>query len=101
MSEVSGDDTVFSESYELRRELGLFDSTMIVAGLVIGTGIFIRTGSIARSLPSASWILVVWIVGGVLSLAGALTYAELGAMIPRAGGQYVFLREAFGGLLGF
>src|SRR5437763_1457403 len=95
------DRAVFSEDSELKRALGLFDATMVVVGLVIGSGIFLTTGSIAESIPDARFILLVWIAGGVLSLAGALTFAELGALMPRAGGQYVFLREAFGDATGF
>lgn len=85
----------------LVRQLGLFDSTMIVVGIVVGAGIFISTGLMAQVLPSPGLILVAWIVGGFLTLAGALTYAELGAAMPAAGGQYVFIREAYGRLLAF
>jgi APA family basic amino acid/polyamine antiporter len=85
----------------LERKLGLFDSTMIVMGVVIGSGIFLTTGIMAKSIPSASLILLAWIVGGLLSLAGALAYAELGAAMPEAGGQYIYLREAYGPLSGF
>lgn len=92
---------LFSEKSELRRDLGLFDTTTVVAGLVIGSGIFLTTGGIAERLPDPGWILLVWLGGGVLSLAGALTLAELGALMPKAGGQYVFLRQAFGDLVGF
>ena len=74
---------------------------MLVAGIVIGSGIFMQTGKIAAGLPSPSLILLAWILGGVLSTACALCYAELGAMMPHAGGQYVFLREAFHPLFGF
>ena len=85
----------------LKRELGLFDSTMMMVGIVIGSGIFLITGIMANSLPSSGWILLAWVVGGLLTLAGALTYAELGAAMPQAGGQYVYLREAYGKLAGF
>ena len=85
----------------LVRKLGLFDSTMIVMGIVIGSGIFLTTGLMAKEIPSPSLLLLAWIVGGLLSLAGALTYAELGAAMPLAGGQYVYLREAYGPLSGF
>jgi len=90
-----------SEQPKLVRQLGLFDSTMIVVGIVVGAGIFIATSEMAQVLPSPGLILVAWIVGGILTLAGALTYAELGAAMPEAGGQYVFIREAFGRLLAF
>ena len=85
----------------LIRQLGLFDSTMMMVGIVIGSGIFLTTGIMAKEIPSASLILLAWIVGGFLILAGALTYAELGAAMPEAGGQYVYLREAYGPLFGF
>ena len=85
----------------LVRQLGLFDSTMMMVGIVIGSGIYLTTGIMAQSLPSAGLILLVWIAGGLITLAGALVYAELGAAMPEAGGQYVYLREAFGPLSGF
>lgn len=85
----------------LVRQLGLFDSAMIMVGIIIGSGIFLTTGIMAKSIPSASLILLAWFVGGLLTLAGALTYAELGAAMPEAGGQYVYLREAYGRLAGF
>ena len=85
----------------LSRELGLWDAALITIGSVLGGGIFITTGDMARSLPHAGLILLVWLVGGLLTLAGALTYAELGAMFPRAGGQYEFLKETYGRLWGF
>jgi basic amino acid/polyamine antiporter, APA family len=81
---------------DLPRRLGLIDATLIVVGIVIGSGIFLLPNLIARNLPSASGIIGVWIVAGVLSYFGALAYAELGAMMPATGGQYVYLREAYG-----
>ena len=89
------------EEVGLKRQLGLFDSIMIVIGIVIGSGIFITTGIMAKSIPSPMLILLAWVVGGILSLAGALTYAELGAAMPDAGGQYVYIREAYGPMSGF
>lgn len=86
---------------ELPRKLGLLDATLIVIGIVIGSGIFLLPNLIARNLPSGSTILAVWVVAGVLSYFGALAYAELGAMMPATGGQYVYLREAFGSLCAF
>jgi len=74
---------------------------MMVVGIVIGSGIFMTTGLMADALPSASLILIVWLLGGLQMLAGALTYAELGAAMPKAGGQYVYLREAYGSLPAF
>jgi amino acid transporter len=79
----------------LRRQLSLTDATLLCVASVIGSGIFLTPGSIAARLPDPSWILAAWIVGGLLSLAGALANAELGAMFPHAGGDYVYLREAF------
>ena len=90
-----------NNSPKLDRQLGLFDSTMMVVGIVIGSGIFMTTGLMADALPSASLILIVWLLGGLQMLAGALTYAELGAAMPKAGGQYVYLREAYGSLPAF
>ena len=81
---------------QLLRKLGLLDATLIIIGIVIGSGIFLLPNVIARSLPSRGAILAVWIVAGILSSFGALAYAELGAMMPATGGQYVYLREAYG-----
>src|SRR6202453_5207152 len=87
--------------HTLKRGLGLFDSTMIVAGSMIGSGIFIVAAEMARETGSAGWMLAAWVVAGVLTLAAALSYGELAAMLPHAGGQYVYLREAFSPLPGF
>src|SRR4051812_29093538 len=81
--------------------LGLLDSTMLVAGSMIGSGIFIVSADIARQVGSPGWLLVVWIITGLLTLMAALSYGELAAMMPKAGGQYVYLREAFSPLWGF
>src|ERR1700719_3826453 len=86
---------------EFVRGLGLLDSTMIVAGSMIGSGIFIVSADIARQVGSAGWLLVVWLITGLLTITAALSYGELAAMMPRAGGQYVYLREAFSPLWGF
>src|ERR1700736_3965503 len=83
------------------RGLGLLDSTMLVAGSMIGSGIFIVSSIIARQGGAPGWLLVVWLVTGVLTLMAALSYGELAAMMPKAGGQYVYLREAFSPLWGF
>ena len=85
----------------LRRELGLFSAALLVVGGIIGSGIFFTPAETARNLPSGAWVLGVWSLGGVVALAGALTYAELGAMLPEAGGAYVYVREAFGRLPAF
>jgi basic amino acid/polyamine antiporter, APA family len=86
---------------QLSRSLGLFDSTMIVAGSMIGSGIFIVAGEMAREVGSAGWLLLAWVIAGFLTLAAALSYGELAAMMPHAGGQYVYLREAYSPLWGF
>ena len=83
------------------RELGPLDSTMMVAGSMIGSGIFIVPADIARQVGSSGWLLMVWVVTGLLTIAAALSYGELAAMMPRAGGQYVYLREAYSPLWGF
>src|SRR3989454_1386134 len=83
------------------RGLGLLDSTMIVAGSMIGSGIFIVSADIAREVGAPGWLLVVWLVTGLLTVMAALSYGELAAMMPKAGGQYVYLREAFSPLWGF
>jgi APA family basic amino acid/polyamine antiporter len=85
----------------LVRRLGLFDSVMIMVGIVVASGIFVTTGIMAKTIPSAGLILLAWLVGGLLTLAGALTFAELGAALPEAGGQYVYLHKAYGPLSGF
>ncbi|OGU30849.1 MAG: hypothetical protein A2X67_07535 [Ignavibacteria bacterium GWA2_55_11] len=88
-------------SPELRRSLSLFDLTLIAIGSSIGSGIFLTPSLIAGALDAPLWIIGVWVVGGVMAVCGALTYAELGAMMPRAGGLYAFLSEAYGGLFGY
>src|SRR5215210_4803497 len=86
---------------EFTRGLGLYDSTMIVVGAMIGSGIFIVSADMARTITSPGWMLVAWLLTGVLTVVGALSYGELAAMMPRAGGQYVYLREAFSPIWGF
>jgi basic amino acid/polyamine antiporter, APA family len=81
---------------QLPRKLGLLDATLIVVGVVIGSGIFLLPSLIARNVPSARAIMAIWIATGIVSMLGAFAYAELGAMMPATGGQYVFLREAYG-----
>ena len=83
------------------RGLGLLDSTMIVAGSMIGSGIFIVSADIARQVGSPGWLLVVWIITGILTVTAALSYGELAAMMPKAGGMYVYLKEAYAPLWGF
>jgi len=89
------------QNAELPRKLGLVDVTAILIGTVIGSAIFLVPNAVARSLPSTGLVLLVWSLTGVLTFFGALAYAELGAMIPATGGQYVYLREAYGPLVGF
>jgi APA family basic amino acid/polyamine antiporter len=85
----------------LLRGLGLWDCVLLTIGSVIGTGIFLTPGDMAKSLPHAGLMLLTWAAGGVLTLAGALTYAELGVLFPRAGGQYHYLKETYGPVWGF
>jgi len=93
--------TISGSSTEFKKELGLFDSTMIVIGSMIGSGIFIVSSDIARTVGSSGLLLLVWLITGIITLIGALSYGELAAMMPRAGGQYVYLREAYNPLIGF
>ena len=86
---------------EFQRGLGLYDSTMVVVGSMIGSGIFIVSADMAREIGSPGWLLAAWLLTGVLTVVGALSYGELAAMMPRAGGQYVYLREAFSPIWGF
>jgi APA family basic amino acid/polyamine antiporter len=85
----------------LRRSLSLFDAVMINVGVIVGSAVFLTAGDVARALPHPALQLATWVVAAAFSLAGALTIAELGAAMPRAGGLYVYLREAFGAPLGF
>src|SRR4051795_6299416 len=85
----------------LHRDLGLLDATMLVMGAMIGSGIFITSAESARLIGAPGWLLVAWALAGLLTITGALCCAELAAMLPRAGGQYVFLREAYSPLFGF
>lgn len=86
---------------EFRRTVTLLDATMVVAGIMIGSGIFIVSADIARNVGSAGWLLVVWLITGVITLIGALSYGELAGMFPQAGGQYVYLRQAYNPLIAF
>src|SRR5499427_8643695 len=85
-----------SPNSRLVRSLGLTDSTALVVGKVIGTGIFLKAAVMTQQVQAPGLMLAAWAAAGLLSLAGALTYAELGAMFPRAGGEYVYLRAAYG-----
>ncbi len=86
---------------EFSRGLGLFDSTMLVVGVMIGSGIFIVSAEMSRNIGSPGWLLLAWAIAGALTIAGALCYGELSAMMPQAGGMYVYLREAYSPLFGF
>jgi APA family basic amino acid/polyamine antiporter len=86
---------------EFKRGLGLFDATMVVVGSMIGSGIFIVSAEMSQLIGSPGWLLVAWLITGVLTVTAALSYGELAALLPRAGGQYVYLREAFSPLWGF
>ena len=84
-----------------RRTLGTFDATMVVVGGIIGAGIFINPYLVAERLPSSGWILGAWAFGGLIALAGAFAFAELAALFPKAGGEYVYLREGYHPVVGF
>ena len=86
---------------DFKRELGLFDSTMVVSGSMIGSGIFIVSSAMARQLGSPGWLLIAWMVTGALTITAAWSYGELAAMMPQAGGQYVYLRTAYNPMCGF
>src|SRR5438874_13595017 len=89
------------EDKSFKRSLGLFDATMIVAGSMIGSGIFIVSSDISRHVGSAGWLVFVWLITGFMTITAALSYGELSAMFPKAGGQYVYLKEAYNPLIGF
>ena len=93
MSEISASN--------FKPSLGLLDATMLVAGSMIGSGIFIVSADITRNVGSAGWLIFVWLITGFMTLTAALSYGELSAMFPKAGGQYVYLKEAFNPLVGF
>ena len=97
----TGDEEEKSGPRHFTRGLGLFDSSMIVIGIMVGSGIFIVPAEMARLIASPGWLLVAWVVTGVLTVTAGLTYGELAAMMPEAGGMYVYLREAFSPLIGF
>jgi APA family basic amino acid/polyamine antiporter len=92
---------VNKDPHSFKKSLNLFDSTAIVAGSMIGSGIFIVSADIARQVGSPGWLMMVWIIAGVLTTFAALSYGELAAMFPKAGGQYVYLKEAYNPLIGF
>lgn len=89
------------ENQHLKRELGLLDGTMLVVGSMIGSGIFIVSADIARQVGSTAWLLLIWLVSGLITIIAAVSYGELSAMFPKAGGQYVYLKEAYNKLIAF
>ena len=93
--------TTTAEDHSFKRSLGLLDATMIVAGSMIGSGIFIVSADITRNVGSAGWLIAVWLLTGFMTITAALSYGELSAMFPKAGGQYVYLKEAYNPLIGF
>lgn len=90
-----------SSPKEFKRSFGLLDATMVVAGSMIGSGIFIVSADMTRNVGSAGWLVILWVLTGVLTLIAALSYGELSAMFPKAGGQYVYLKEAYNPLIAF
>nr|WP_315252924.1 amino acid permease [uncultured Flavobacterium sp.] len=86
---------------EFKRELGLLDGTMLVVGSMIGSGIFIVSSDMVRQVGSAGWLIAIWILTALLTIVAAVSYGELSAMFPKAGGQYVYIKEAYGKLIGF
>lgn len=90
-----------AEQHSFKQSLTLFDGTMIVAGSMIGSGIFIVSADIIRNVGSAGWLIAVWALTGIMTLVAAVSYGELSGMYPKAGGQYVYLREAYSPLMGF
>ena len=84
-----------------KRSLSLFDATMVVVGILIGSGIFILSSVITRNVGSAGWLVTIWAIAGLMTLCAALSYGELSGMFPKAGGQYVYLKEAYNPLVGF
>jgi len=90
-----------NNNQEFKKSLGLLDATMLVAGSMIGSGIFIVSSDIARNTGSAGWMMIVWAISGFMTLAAALSYGELSSMFPRAGGQYVYLKESYGPVISF
>jgi basic amino acid/polyamine antiporter, APA family len=89
------------EKQTFKRELGLLSATSIVAGTMIGSGIFIVTAAMARDVGSAGWLLVIWIITGLLTMTAAMSYGELAGMMPNAGGQFIYIQRAYGKLMSF
>jgi len=92
---------VVEEQTGLKRSLKLIDATLLVSGTMIGSGIFIVSADMARNLGSSGWLLLLWVLTGVITVTAALSYGELAGMMPKAGGQYIYIQRAYGSLLGF
>ena len=89
------------EAQQLKRTLGFWTATSVVAGSIIGSGVFMKPATMAEQLGSPIWLIIVWILAGIFSLFGALIYAELGAMLPQTGGIYAYFRFMFGDFFAF
>src|SRR6476646_5595303 len=90
-----------SEQPSFKQSLGLLDATMVVAGSMIGSGIFIVSADITRNVGSAGWLIAIWLLTGFMTITAAVSYGELSGMFPKAGGQYVYLKEAYNPLIAF
>src|SRR6195952_513846 len=90
-----------NETTGFKQTIGLMDGTLIVAGSMIGSGIFIVSADMARNVGSSGWVVAMWIITGIMTISAAISYGELSAMFPKAGGQYVYLKEAYNPLTGF
>src|SRR5215207_6151409 len=98
---LSSAQEAIQEDKSFKRSLGLIDATMVVAGSMIGSGIFIVSADMLKDLGSAGWLIAAWLITGFMTLTAALSYGELSSMFPKAGGQYVYLREAYNPFIGF
>src|SRR3954465_8906565 len=101
MSNTLTAEEAIQEDKSFKRSLGLLDATMVVAGSMIGSGIFIVSADIMRNVGSAGWLVFVWLITGFMTITAAMSYGELSGMFPKAGGQYVYLRESYNPLIGF
>ena len=90
-----------NENQHFKRELGLLDGVLLVAGSMIGSGIFIVSADITRNIGSAGWLVLIWVISALITITAAISYGELSAMFPQAGGQYVYLKEAYNKLIAF
>src|SRR5207237_10649859 len=97
----SYDSKMSSSDLQPRRDLTLTHATSLVVGIIIGTGVFLKTASMAQAVGTPTLVLAAWVVAGVVAMLGALCFAELGALLPHAGGVYVFLRTGYGACRGF